>query len=210
MSTKKRPIAVLKEQKKVPDFIIQITGISTNIGSNLIFGAAVPTPVAVNGRIVLLTTSQVKAKTHVKGAAGDRDVILGEVRQDAIDWTAFVQLLADHATSYTVAISIIQAAGLGVKVNGRHIKAPFAVQNRKGAAGIADMRMTAVEAIKGTTTYEWRYSIDAGKTWIPLYASSKANQEITGLESGTSVLASGRAIADNIATAWITEGFVVA
>jgi len=210
MARSKRPIAVLKEQEKIPEFIIQISGISTNIGGNIVYGAAVPTPGSVDAKIVLLTKAQVKAKTHVTGSAGDRDVILEDVRMDAFSWVAFVQGLADRAINFAAAVALIQGSGLLVKVNGRKVKAPFAATNKKGAAGVVDLIMKAIKAVKGKTTYEWRYSRDNGVTWIPLLSGGVANEQITGLISGESILTSGRYIADRVASAWITEGIVVA
>jgi len=211
MSKQKRPIAVWKEPVKIPTLIIDVKTKVINVNANpTYFSAIVPASDVVGKDADSLLTAEVLVKTRTVGLAADRDIKLNVVRTDVFDWMAFIQSLADHAKDYETAIAIIQAAGFGVKVNGVKIKAPFAVTNKKGAKGVASLKMKKVKAVKGKTTYEWRYSTDGGLTWIPLLSGGVANQIIEGLTSGTSIIAQGRAIADNLAGIWMADSLVVA
>ena len=211
MSKQKRPTAVWKEPKKIADVIIDVKAKIININNNTgYFGTIKPDSTTVSKRVGELFDAEVLVKTRTVGLAGDRDIKLIAVKDDMYDWMAFVQSAANRVGDYATAIAIIQAAGFGVKVNGVKIKAPFAVTNKKGAKGVATLKMKKVEAEKGTATYEWRYSVDEGATWIPLLSGNKASQIIEGLTSGASILCQGRAIADNMASVWITESLVVA
>ena len=211
MSKQKRPIAVWKEPVKIPTLIIDVKTKVINVNANpTYFLAIVPASDAVGKDADALLTAEALVKTRTVGLAADRDIKLNVVRTDVFDWMAFIQSLADHAKDYDTAIAIIQAAGFGVKVNGVRIKAPFALTNKKGAKGVAVIKMKKVKAVKGLTTYEWRYSKDAGLTWIPLLSGSVANNLIEGLTSGATIIAQGRAIADKIASAWMAESLLVA
>ena len=211
MVKQKRPIAVWKEPTKIPNLIIDVKTKVINVKANpAYFGAIAPTPDEVGKDADILLTAESLVKTRTVGLAADRDIKLNAVRTDVFDWMAFIQSLADHAGDYATAIAIIQAAGFGVKVNGVKIKAPFAVTNKKGAPGVVVIKMRKVKALKGLTTYEWRYSADGGKTWIPLLSGGVANQIIEGLASEASIICQGRAIADNVAGIWMADSVIVA
>ena len=211
MSKQKRPTAVWKEPSKIPNIIIDVKAKVINMKNNPVyFGTIAPTPDDVNKDADALLTAESLVKTRTVGLAADRDIKLNTVKNDMYDWLAFTQSAANRSGDFATAIAIIQAAGFGVKVNGVKVKAPFAVTNKKGAKGVASLKMKKVKAVKGLTTYDWRYSADGGVTWIPLLSGGKANQTIEGLESGASIIAQGRSIADNVASTWIADSVVVA
>ena len=209
MAKKKRPMVVFETSGPIPEFIINSKAVSINIAGSSFFAAIVPTPTIVDSDIDKLDAAEALVRTRTTGLAGDRDIKYNAVKVDMDDWKGAVQSIADHTLDYTTAVAIIHAAGFGVKVNGVHVKAPFAVTNKKGAAGVGSLKMKAVKAVKGRTTYEFAISTDKGLTWIPYFSSPVANMEATGLVSGTSVLFRGRAIADRLASAWLVVGLVV-
>ena len=211
MGKQKRAIAVWNEPTKIPKFIIEVQGLVVNAINNPgYFSLILPPPAEMTDSVTKLFDAEVLVKTRAIGLADDRDIKFDVVRKNVFDWKAFAQSAADHAGDYLKSVAIIHALGLTVKVNGVKLKAPFAITNKKGGAGVAILKMKAVKALVGVTTYEWNYSTDGGHTWIPLLSSGAANQIIEGLVSGTSILAQGRAIADNIAQPWITSSLVVA
>ena len=211
MSKQKRPTAVWKEPRKIPNLIIDVKSKVINAKANpTYFGTITPDPDTLGKDADILLTAESLVKTRTVGLAADRDIKLVAIKNDVYDWLAFTQSLANRAGDFATAIAIIQAMGFGVKVNGVKVKAPFAATNKKGAIGVVSLKMKKVKAEKGLTTYEWRYSMDAGVTWIPLLSGGVANQTIEGLESGASIIAQGRSIADNVASTWIADSVVVA
>jgi len=204
---KLRPIAVFKAPTAITKLIFKIRAFIVNLLLHPeYFAAIVPAPATVTTNVDGLEKKQANVTARIVGAAGLRNIILKLVNANLHDLIAQVQSLADNAPNYDTAVAIIQTAGLGVKVNGVKVKAPFAVSCRKGFAGIAYLAMKAIK--KGS--YDWQVSYDLGVTWTPLPGTRDAKTTLAGLKSGAEIMFQGRANAGGVAGKWFSAELIVA
>ena len=68
------------------------------------------------------------------------------------------------------------------------VKAPLALKATK-VSGTVNL---VAKATKGARLNEWQYSLDGGKTWIALPATTKATTTVASLTPGATVMAQQR------------------
>ena len=202
----KRPIAVFKAPKPIDKYIFKVRALIINLLANPgYFSGVSPSPATVTTNVGNLELKQGRVVAKKVGAAALRDVQLKRVKANVNDLIAEVQSLADNSDNEETAIAIIQAAGLGVKVNGVRIKAPFEVKCKKGFSGIAFLRMKKVLG----ASYDWQVSYNKGKTWVPLPGTKPANTQLENITPGSKLLFRGRANVGHVAGEWKTEELIV-
>lgn len=202
----KRPIAVLKAPAKVEKFIFKVRALIINLLLNPgYFAAIVPVPATVTTNVDDLETKQGKVVAKIVGAAAIRNIALSLVKANANDLVAAVQSLADNSANATTAIAIIQAAGLGVKVNGVRVKPPFEAKCKKGSSGVAFLIMKKVHL----ASYDFQVSYDKGATWVPLPGSRLASTQLEGLTVGAQLLFRARANVSGIAGEWMPSDLII-
>lgn len=180
----KRPIAVTFVNKLlvVATFIEKVKNFLFNIDehSGDYFPTPLPTITSVAGHVVALETAQTLAETHATGTAAARDVKYNVVVKDVRALIAYVQLTADAQPTYDTAQAVIEAAGLGVRVNGVRVKAPLAAKNTKTAGKI----MLIAKSAGKNSVYEWQIS-DDGAAWNDLPFTTVAKTAVENLETGS-------------------------
>jgi hypothetical protein len=126
--------------------------------------------------------AETAAVSRAKGAASVRNAKLALLKGLLLQLRAYVQSVADASPENGAAI--IESAGFAVrKVNPRGKRA-FTVKPGPLAGSV---HMTAVSA-GARSSYEWQYSLDAGKTWVAAPATIQGKTTISGLPSGTTAL----------------------
>lgn len=191
MSTTKsvqRSVAVLSLPKPVPAIITFAQRVTTAMTGNPAFPTPTPTLAEVMAGIAGLQVAQSAAMARTAGtvtARNDKKAALVALLQDL---RGYVQKTADADPENSAAI--IQSAGLAVK------KAPVLRPRVFSAVqGAVSGTVKLVTASAGhRASYDWEYSIDAGKTWVELPSSRQAKTSVTGLAAGTTVLFRHRAV----------------
>ena len=145
--------------------------------------ASIATLVATTGTdLAALMAAQAKALTKAKGAAEARDDAKKVVVDDVKLLKSGVQTVVNQNPGQ--AATIIESAGffqkkvtLPSKPNLKAYKAPV-------TPGEVLVR---AKAVKGAC-YEWQYSLDNGKTWLPMGTTTEANTSVLGMTQGSTVL----------------------
>ena len=118
-----------------------------------------------------------------------RDAKLAIANADLKQLVAYVEGVANANPANAAAV--INSAGMVVK------KQPTRSKNninfRKTAASGSVVVMARVGS-RQKQSHEWEYSIDGGKTWLPLPPTTQAKTTITGLTPGLTVQVKQRAI----------------
>ena len=202
----KRPIAVLKAPKPIDKLIFKVRALIINLLLNPgYFAAIVPVPATVTINVDDLELKQARVVAKIVGAGALRDLVLKTVKANINDLVAGIQSLADNAINVEMAIAIIQAAGLEVKVNGVRVIAPFEVKSRKGFSGIAYLKMKKVPL----ASYDWQVSYDMGVTWVNLPGTRASKTILDGLTLGAQLLFRARANVGNVAGVWMPAEVIV-
>jgi hypothetical protein len=197
----KRPLAALmmKQLLIIGNFILKAKAIVLNIGNNpLIFVTPSPTLASVTTHIGNLETAETLAATRAIGTAAARDLKYGVVLDDLHLLLNYVQNTADAAPNYETAISIIQASGFSVKVNGKFIKPPLAAKNGKVSGTVNVVAKSAGKR----ASYNWQYSNNNGTAWIDLPATLVAKTMVTGLTPTNHLLFRMRSITKEGISGW--------
>lgn len=177
MPTVKRVFAALAASKQVPQFIKLCYVILGKMSPSATFSKP-PIPYSdVENDIEALEKAEQLAHHGPKGAAQDRNVKLGKVRNDMRQLKEYVQAVADAAGADAAAV--IESAGMTVSKRPERAKAPFGA--RKGA--IPGRVRLDVKAVKGRVTYYWQMSKDQ-VTWTTLPDTQYATTTIDGLTPG--------------------------
>jgi hypothetical protein len=182
MAKKRRPVAVINYRtiRKISEFIVYMRSLVLNIGNaSTIFTAPNPALPAVTTNTTDLEDAEATARTRVVGSAAARDVAFEKSNDDLTGLLGYVQRLADLAADEPTAISIIQAAGFGVRRNGVRVKPLLAVKNTEVEG---EIKLTAKAAGK-RASYEWQQSPD-GSTWTTFDITLQAKTILDGLTSG--------------------------
>ena len=202
----KRPIAVYKAPTKVEKFIFRVRALIINLlGNPGYFAAIVPVPATVTTNVDTLETKQARVVAKIPGAGALRNIALLLVKTNVNDLVAAIQSLADNSANVETAIAIIQAAGLGVKVNGVRVKAPFEAKCKKGFSGTAFLVMKKVHL----ASYDFQVSYDKGATWVPLPGSRAAKTQLNGLILGAQLMFRARANVGGVAGAWMPSDLII-
>jgi len=185
MSTTKsvhRSLVSLDLPKKVPALISYATSLVTAMTGNTSFPTPAPALASITAAISALQVTQSAAIARTKGAVtarNDKQAVLVALLQEL---KAYIQKTADADTDNSSAI--IQSAGVSVKKT--PVRKPRLFTAVQGAvSGTAKL----VPASAGhRASYEWQYSTDAGKTWVPAASTLQTKTTVLGLAAGTTVL----------------------
>ena len=193
--TNRRPLAVLIMVRiaRMGDFIIKARSIVQNMTNNATYFPTPSPPLAtVTTDIAKLETAETAAQSRTVGAVAARNLTYATVLTDLRNLLCYVQVRADLAGNEAAAISIIQASGFDVKVNGVKIKPPIAAKSM----GTGIIRLTAKAAV-GRVSYNWQSSSDNGATWHDLPSTIQSKTTVSGLVPASKWLFRVRAITKN-------------
>jgi len=190
--TKITAVLNISKLRKMNSFIAKAKLIRTSMNGNAWFPAC-PVNVTNGGTLDLaiqaLDTAQTKALTKVKGAVQARNVQYQVVLDYLHQLLAYVQLISNANSASSEAIVI--SSGYDVKHLGILTKDSLTVKPKKGESGTM---IAKAKKIANTVANLWEYSLDGGKTWIELDATSKGTTEITGLKPGSSIIVNHRPV----------------
>jgi hypothetical protein len=183
-----RSVATLNLPRPTPALITYAQQIVTSMTNNASFPAPTPTLASVLTAINDLHNAEAAALARTKGAASarnDKRTVLVTLLQEL---KGYVQARAD--ANMENGATIIQSAGLAVKKSPTRAPRVFAV---KPGAVSGSAKLVAASA-GARSSYEWQYSLDAGKTWVSASATIQAKTVVTGLTPGATVEFRYRAI----------------
>ena len=176
-----RPLVSLALPRRVSDLISYAARIVTEMTNNPSFPSPTPTLAAIIAALAVLQTAQSTALARTAGAATTRNEKRAALVVLLRQLGAYIQVAAD-ATPENGA-STIQSAGVAVRKTPTQVARAFvAVQ---GAVS-GSVKVTAVVAAR-RAAYDWEYSVDGGKTWVPTPTTLQSKTTITGLPAGTTV-----------------------
>ncbi len=196
-------IAVLniRKLKKIETFSAKAKLIRTSMNGNAWFPSC-PVNVTNGGTLDLaiqaLDVAITKALTRVKGAVQARAVDYKTVLDYLHQLMAYTQTVSDSNPVNSEAIII--SSGFDVKHLGIAGKDAITVKPKKGESGTM---IAKVKKIAGTVANLWEYSLDGGKTWVDMDATSKGTIEITGLKPGSSIIVNNRPVLRKSKGTWI-------
>jgi hypothetical protein len=133
-----------------------------------------------------LTTAETAFTAHL-GTRADRDSAMKALVALVQQLHAYVQGLA--TANPTQAEVIAQDAAMTLRKTAVRQKSDLAVKQT-----VSSVVHVIAKAVKGSRAHEWQYSLDGGKTWIDVPATTKASATVTGLQPGTTVSYRQRAI----------------
>ena len=154
--------------------------------------------------IKALDTAQTAALTKVKGAAQARDDKKAVVLTDLHLLLAYVQTIADANPKN--AETIITSSGFDVKHESVRTKEALSVKPKKGESGTM---IVTVKKVDGAIANLWQMSVDGGKTWTELDATTQGKITITGLTPGSAVMLRHRPILRKGKGTWITSASAI-
>ncbi len=199
--TKITAVLNIAKLRKVESFIAKARLIQQSMNGNSWFPAC-PVNVTIGGTfdlaIQLLVSLQTKSLTKVKGAVQARDVQHKVVLDYSHLLLAYVQSVADLNPANSEAIIISSA--FDVKHLGILTKGALTVTPLKGVSGTM---VAKARKIAGTVANLWEYSLDGGKTWITLDATSKGTTQITGLTPGNTIIVNHRPVLRKSKGTWL-------
>jgi hypothetical protein len=169
----------------LPNTVAGLSAYAKHVVQSMTGNAAIPSPTpplaTVTADIAALDAAETTVKTRAPGSAEARNLKLQVVVNDMHGLEACVQTAAD--ASPAEAAAIIESAGMHVKPHGVHAKPDL--EALMGPGGLVVLRARAAGK---TAAYEWQYSLDGGKTWIPSGVTTEANTSIARLTVGTTYL----------------------
>jgi hypothetical protein len=196
-------IAVLniKKLRKIEAFSAKAKLIRTSMNGNAWFPSC-PVNVTNGGTLDLaiqaLDAAITKALTKVLGAVQARTVQYKGVLDYLHLLLAYVQSVSDANAVNSEAIII--SSGFEVKHLGVAGKDAITVKPKKGESGTM---IAKVKKIAGTVANLWEYSLDEGKTWVEMDATSKGTTEITGLKPGSTIIVNNRPVLRKSKGTWL-------
>jgi hypothetical protein len=116
----------------------------------------------------------------------------------------YVQVTADADPENPGAI--ILSAGMFVR---KEPERPLRVFSAKPGTASGEVKLVAPSAGKGTS-YEWKYSIDGGATWLTMPPTIQSSTSLLGLTPGSSVMFKYRCVTRRGVGAWSHAITVVA
>ena len=191
MATMHRARAVLKIKKKVPVSVTdKAKAMDLGIAAHpAVFTVVNPALSVVAAQTAVVDKANVVAGTHAKGAAAARNVQLAILVGMLETQTNTVQGLADQAATWEQAVSIIELAALTVARVGKRAKPILAItQGPQPGSVVLDANATALAGPgKKKSFFNWGYTLDGGKTFIPLPSTPKARTTLANLTPLTTV-----------------------
>jgi len=171
-------------KKSVRAVTEKATKMETGFANNTaIFVTPNPPIASLQSQLAVVSKSQNLVLTRVVGAASARDVQLGVLVGMLETGLGYTQGLADAASTYTEAVSILEAAGISVALTPAHVKAILAVTQAVPGGLVALVASVAALAgkTKKKTQFNWEYTADGGKTFVTLPSTPKGKTTVAGL-----------------------------
>jgi len=179
MTTRVRPIVVLKLPTRLKNLIAFAQNIATAMANNPAFPTPSPPIATLVADVGALNTAETAVLSRTKGAVETRNAKLAIVRADLESLKGYVQTVASVGTADNAA-AIIASAGMSTRKLTLHDKPALAVK-QGSVSGTANL---VAKAVARTAVYEWQYSTDQ-KTWTALPMTFQAKTGVSGLTSGT-------------------------
>jgi len=180
---------VLKLPTRMADYIVAGQKIHDTMAANpSTIKAPNPALTVLQTDLTTLVTKQAEAKTRAQGAVAARNAAKKQVADDLSQERAYVETLCNADPTNAAAIAG-DAAMFIRKSAAPKVKAPLAVKAGK-VSGAVNL---VAKATKGARLNEWQYSIDGGKTWTALPATTKASTSMASLTPGATVTVQQRA-----------------
>ena len=177
-----RSIASLKLARSVPALITQAQNIVQAMTNNPAFPAPNPPLATVTDAVHQLQAAETATLSRTKGAATARNEKRVALTKQLQQLKNHVQTTAD--ASPDTSASIVQSAGIAVKKTG--VRPPRLFAAKPGAvSGSVNLR---TQTAARRASYEWQYSTDGGKTWLPSPSTLQSKTTISGLTPGATVL----------------------
>jgi len=176
-----RPLAVLKLPTHIADQIKLGQALQAALVKNPNFPLPDPIITAFDDALAKYDAAETAAQTRAKGTVAARNAAKVVYTSAAHALKARIQLVADATPDQAEAI--ITSTSLAVKKVTPRQKQSFVA--RYGAtSGVVEV---VAKAAAPRASYEWQYSIDAGKTWLSAPNTLQAKTTITGLPVATVV-----------------------
>ena len=177
-----RSIASLMLVRSVPALITQAENIVKAMTDNPAFPSPTPPLPTVTDAVDQLQAAETAALSRTKGAATLRNERRNALVNQLAKLKNHVQTTAD--ANLETSASIIQGAGLAVQKN--RVRPPRVFAAKPGAVS-GSVTLLAQSAAR-RASYEWQYSIDAGKTWLASPSTLQSTTTVSGLTPGATVL----------------------
>jgi hypothetical protein len=180
-NTTHRSIASLKLPLKVPALITYVGNVVKMMTGNAYFPSPAPSLAALTLSIAAVSAAESATLTRAKGAVAARNTAKATLVTQLQQLRGYIQTTADADPENGAAI--IQSAGIAVRKT--PVRAPRVFTAEPGPT-TGSVKLVAGAAAR-RASYEWEYSPDGGKTWIPATPTLQARTVVTGLTAGATV-----------------------
>jgi hypothetical protein len=156
-------------------------------GNPTFFPNPIPALTLILAQIQALDSAQATVGTRVKGAGTVRNAKRAALVSSLEQLLKYVQGIADAAT-VEEAVVIIEAAGFKVAKVPSHQKPPISA--KPGGSGVMNVYANAKLLSNGSgkqKVFSWEYTLDGGKTFLPMPPTPGAKTSISGLTPLTNV-----------------------
>ena len=196
MAATKVPQIALYLPRAIALFIVFVQHVVQSMTNNPWFASLAALVATTGTDLTALVAAQAKSLSKVKSAVEARNDAKTVVVNDLKLLKSGVQTVVNQNPGQ--AATIIESAGffqrkvtLPDKPNLEAFKAPV-------TPGEVLVRAKAVKR----ASYEWQYSLDGGKTWLPMGTTTVANTSVLGMVQGTTVLFRFRTTVSKTTSDW--------
>ncbi len=194
----KRSIVVLKLGKTVGQRSSRFKQIVQAATGNTWVTSLTPSVAQATQDVAAYDTAVTVAKSRAPGAVAARELKDKACKEDMEAWARTVQVAADANPSQ--ARTIIESMSMFVKVVTIREKLPLTVDVQPTPGAV---KAIAKAGPKGTRVFfEFQYSLDGGKSWLPGGMTTDSFIVITGLPSATYVSFRYRTTRKNVPGPW--------
>ena len=159
----------------IPDQIKYGEGIQAALTNNAHFPPPDPIITDFGVKLVNFSAAETAAQTRAKGTIPARNAAMVLYVGALHAVKARVQAAADASPEQAEAI--ITSAGFAVKKTGMRQKQTFTVKSGATSGTV----LVVAKAVAARASYDWQYSLDAGKTWVDVPNTLQAKTTIIGL-----------------------------
>jgi hypothetical protein len=192
-----RSLVSLALPKAVPALITYAGQVVKACTGNPSFPTPSPALAAITQAIADLQAAEAAALSRQKGAVQARNDKRAALVKLLELFKAYVQSVAD--TNNETAPSVIKGAGLAIRKT--PVRKPHVFAIKQGAVS-GSVKVTTVSAGQ-RSSYDWEYSIDGGKTWLPLPSTVSAKTSLSGLAVGSTVMFRYRTVTKAGVSDWV-------
>ena len=203
--TTPRSIVALAFPTRVVALIDLAKAIAQGLTGNQSFPQPDPSVAQLNTTIADLESAQLAVHAHAPGAVATRDQKRAALVAMLRRLKTYVQHVVDAAPPEN-ATALIQSVAMGVKRASVHGKHAFSVKHGMVSGSVSIEAPRAGQRV----SYEWEYSSDGGKTWLPLPPTTRSRTALTGLQPGASYSFRSRAVTTSGPTDWTQPLAIVA